>query len=221
METTARRFTGPLRQFAIFRDQSCRLTGGRIRDLDHIYPAGDGGPTAACNAQALAKNAHVIKDHPSVRVRIKVHPPRPPGCGGYNPEDPDDPGSKDGRQPTRPSSPGGGGGRRSPRNSGGRSPIHGGHAGGPAQLPGRTDQSTGGANGPPGRFTMRRADDHLAPSRINAPDIEWTFPTGHTHLSEPPPALGHGSTPPPPDSVLELALGHVIEGSAEPYRSAS
>jgi hypothetical protein len=31
--------------------------------------------------------------------------------------------------------------------------------------------------------------------RANAPDLEWTFPTGHIHRSEPPPALGHGSSP--------------------------
>jgi hypothetical protein len=61
---------------------------------------------------------------------------------------------------------------------------------------------------------MLPARDHLAQLRANAPDIEWTFPTGHTHLSEPPPALGHGSVPSRPDSVLELALGQVIERSA-------
>jgi hypothetical protein len=38
METTARRFTGPLRQFAIFRDQSCRLTGGRIATSTIFIP---------------------------------------------------------------------------------------------------------------------------------------------------------------------------------------
>ena len=186
---------------------------GRIRDLDHIHPAADGGTTTAGNAQSLAKNPHVIKDHPGVRVRIKGHPSGPPRYRRRDAEDPDGPGSDDGRQPTSPSSPGGGGGR-APRNTGGRSSTHGGHNRGPARPdPGRTNQSTGGANGPPGRSAKRAVDDHLAHLRVNAPDVEWTFPTGHLHLSEPPPALGHGSIPPLPDSVLELALGQVTEGA--------
>jgi hypothetical protein len=213
METTARRFTAPLRQFAIFRDQSCRLTSGRIRDLDHIHPAADGGTTTAGNAQSLAKNPHVIKDHPGVQVRLKVPPTGPSSCRRRDAEDPDGPGSDDGRQPTSPSSPGGGGGR-APRNTGARSSTHGGHNRGPARPdPGRTNQSTGGANGPPGRSAKRAVDDHLAQLRVKAPDVEWTFPTGHLHLSEPQPALGHGSIPPPPDSVLELALSDVAEGA--------
>jgi hypothetical protein len=147
METQARLFTGRLRQFITMRDQSCRLTGGRIRDLDHILPDARGGPTAAHNGQSLAKNPHVLRDHPGVKVRTKPYQPHPPD--------------------------------------------------GP---PG-----PGGPGGPP--------DDPLAELRANAPDIEWTWPTGHSHISEPPPALGHGSTA-LPESVIELELMLMIHRAA-------
>jgi hypothetical protein len=127
METRARLFTGPLRQFVLFRDQCCRLTGGRIRDLDHIVERARGGPTSAHNGESLAKNPHVLRDRPDLAARTRLDRP---------PED---------------------------------------------------------------------------PLRVNAPVIEWTFPTGHTYRSEPPPVLGHGSMPtaitaprpPPPPSEQE------------------
>jgi hypothetical protein len=116
METRARLFKGPLRQFAAFRDQTCRLFGGPIRDLDHPHEHARGGPTTAANAQALSKTAHVLRDHPHVRCRTEP----------YQPGTPSDP---------------------------------------------------------------------LALLRANAPNIRWTHPSGQHVVSEPPPALGHASTP--------------------------
>jgi len=68
MDSTARCFTGGLRRFALYRDQHCRLSGGRIVDVDHIAEHRSGGATAAANAQALGKLAHVLKDHPAITV---------------------------------------------------------------------------------------------------------------------------------------------------------
>lgn len=34
--------------------------------------------------------------------------------------------------------------------------------------------------------------DHL---RVNAPDLDWTTPTGRTYTQPPPPVLGYGSHP--------------------------
>jgi hypothetical protein len=128
MDTRARLYQGPLRDFTIYRDQACRLSGGRIRDIDHITPSTRGGPTTAGNGQALAKNSHVLRDHPKVHVRTG----RPP----------------------------------------------------------------------PGLA----AEDRLTALRANAPDIDWTLPTGRVHRSEPPSALGHGATPTPLRSIGELSV---------------
>jgi len=75
MDSSARPYNGPLRQFSIFRDQRCRVTGGRIVDIDHIDEVQDGGPTSAGNGQGLAKNPHVIKDHPHISVRAEITQP--------------------------------------------------------------------------------------------------------------------------------------------------
>jgi len=77
MDAKTRCFVGGLRQFEMFRDQRCRLTDGRIVDIDHIVPVADGGPTTAANGEGLSKNSHVVKDHPGVTVRTK-----PPQQGG-------------------------------------------------------------------------------------------------------------------------------------------
>ncbi|MBA2456680.1 MAG: hypothetical protein H0V48_09110, partial [Nocardioidaceae bacterium] len=79
MDSTARCFAGGLRQFGIYRDQRCRLSGGRIVDVDHIDEVHDGGPTSAGNGQGLAKNPHVIKDHPDIHVSVVT--PQPVGDG--------------------------------------------------------------------------------------------------------------------------------------------
>jgi hypothetical protein len=49
-------------------------------------------------------------------------------------------------------------------------------------------------------------DELLQRLRHNAPDIDWTMPTGRTYTSEPPPALGHGATSRPLTSLLEIHL---------------
>ncbi len=41
------------------------------------------------------------------------------------------------------------------------------------------------------------------------------MPSGHTYISEPPPALGHGSTP-LPESVMELELMLMIQRATGP-----
>ncbi len=69
MDSTARCFVGGLRQFALFRDQDCRLSGGRIADIDHIKERQDGGPTSAINGQGLGKGVHIAKDHPGISAR--------------------------------------------------------------------------------------------------------------------------------------------------------
>jgi hypothetical protein len=74
-----------------------------------------------------------------------------------------------------------------------------------------------GGNGPPGNpsapadpaapdASRSEPETTLERLRDNAPDIEWTLPTGHRYTTEPPPALGHGSTAPTTRSVMELEL---------------
>ena len=68
MDAATRCFTGGLRQFELFRDQRCRLSDGRIVDIDHVVAVQDGGQTTAGNGEGLGKNPHVVKDHPGVSV---------------------------------------------------------------------------------------------------------------------------------------------------------
>ena len=82
MDSTARCFTGGLRQFELYRDQHCRLTGGRIRDIDHVDEAVNGGPTTAGNGQGLAKNPHIIKDHADIHVAVDSSEPVGDGVDG-------------------------------------------------------------------------------------------------------------------------------------------
>jgi len=128
MDTRTRCYTGPNRQFMLWRDQGCRLSGADIRDGDHIIPYAAGGPTSIANGQGLAKNPHLIRDHPDITVHTL--PYRPDRAA-----DPD-----------------------------------------PQRLLGHAQ---------------------LARLRGNAPDINWTMPTGRTYQRRPPPALGHGSRPTP------------------------
>jgi hypothetical protein len=60
------------------------------------------------------------------------------------------------------------------------------------------------------RWTRRRQLEQLERLRDNAPDIEWTLPTGHRYTTESPPALGYGSTAPTTHSVMELELALMI-----------
>ncbi len=79
MDSTARKFTGTLRQFTTWRDHTDRLTGDTIADIDHIHDHHHHGPTAAHNGQGLSRRTHTLKDHP--RVHAKTKPDRPWGDG--------------------------------------------------------------------------------------------------------------------------------------------
>lgn len=131
MDSSAQLFTGDLRNFATWRDQGCRVSGGQVVDIDHIREHRHGGQTAAANGQSLSKVAHVLKDHPGVNVTAL--PPLTAGDGL----------------------------------------------------------------------------DHL---RVHAPDVEWRWPSGHTHRCQPPAALGPGDRPHPPrsDSVGERHLAALL-----------
>ena len=89
MDSKARRFTGGLRQFALYRDQNDRLTGGTIRDLDHIIDHDRGGPTTAANAQGLARRTHTLKDHPAIRAQTLTPNPQRDGLDHYRTHAPD------------------------------------------------------------------------------------------------------------------------------------
>ena len=130
MDTGTRCYQGSARQFTRWRDQACRLSGADIKTLDHILPFADDGPTTVHNAQGLAKNPHLLRDHPDIKVRTVAYHPDP----GADPD---------------------------PHH------LHG-HA-------------------------------QLARLHAQAPDVTWRMPTGHTYRRPPPPALGHGSRPVPPD----------------------
>lgn len=79
MEQSGRFFTGALRDFELYRDQDCRLTGGTISDIDHRQEVQDGGGTTGRNGQGLGKLAHVVKDHPDVVVEEVPLPRRGDG----------------------------------------------------------------------------------------------------------------------------------------------
>ncbi len=77
MESTARCFTGTLRDFAIARDQQDRLLGGTIADIDHITGHRDHGPTTARQRPSPVP-AHPPDQGPPRRHRPNLHPdPRP------------------------------------------------------------------------------------------------------------------------------------------------
>lgn len=67
MDSASRFYSGRLRDFCLWRDQWCRLSGGRIRDVDHRDESRKDGPTSARNGQAFGRLSHVVKDHPGVR----------------------------------------------------------------------------------------------------------------------------------------------------------
>jgi hypothetical protein len=69
-------------------------------------------------------------------------------------------------------------------------------------------------NPPAGR--AETSDERLEQVRQNAPDIDWTLPTGRTYTSEPPPALGHGHTARPFSSLLEVHLEDLTHRARDP-----
>jgi len=73
MDAKTRCFEGGLRQFVIWRDQRCRVTGGRIVDVDHVVEVQDDGATTAANGEGLGKNPHIIKPH--YGITVSAEPP--------------------------------------------------------------------------------------------------------------------------------------------------
>ena len=90
MESAAKLFTGGLRQFCAWRDQTDRLTGSRLSDIDHVHPRHQHGPTTAGNGQGLGiLTNRVIKQHPDVTVHTLPPLQRGDGLDGYRAHAPD------------------------------------------------------------------------------------------------------------------------------------
>ncbi len=90
MESSAELFRGGLAQFARWRDQHDRLTGGPIGDLDHVRDRRYGGRTAASNAQALGTlNNRVVKNDLRVHVDVAPVEPQHDGLDAYRAHAPD------------------------------------------------------------------------------------------------------------------------------------
>lgn len=79
MDTKTRCYQGPLRQFVIWRDQTCRAPGcdNPIKDIDHILEYAAGGPTTARNGEGVDRVCHDGHDHPG--VTITTDPSEPTG----------------------------------------------------------------------------------------------------------------------------------------------
>ncbi|XAS76053.1 DUF222 domain-containing protein [Dermatophilaceae bacterium Sec6.4] len=81
METTARTYTGLLRELITLRDEVCRTPycDAPIRHIDHIQPHAAGGPTSYNNGQGLCANCNYTKEHPDWQPAITTRPPLLPG----------------------------------------------------------------------------------------------------------------------------------------------
>jgi len=64
MESKARTFPPGLAHFIRTRDDTCQgpYCGAPIRDIDHIHPHHQGGPTTADNAQGLCRHCNLTKE---------------------------------------------------------------------------------------------------------------------------------------------------------------
>jgi Domain of unknown function (DUF222) len=76
MDTRRRRFDGPLRDFLLLADPSCRqpVCAGAVRDVDHIKRHVDGGATSGANGHGLCKPDHVVRHLPGWRLSKRFHP---------------------------------------------------------------------------------------------------------------------------------------------------
>ena len=90
MDSTARCFTGRLRDFCLWRDQVCRMAGGQIREVDHRDEAhrtrSDLGPQRAGMLPALTPPQGPPRDHqphrrPPCRDEDRTVGPDWTGCG--------------------------------------------------------------------------------------------------------------------------------------------
>ncbi|MFI7589550.1 DUF222 domain-containing protein [Spongisporangium articulatum] len=63
MEARSRQFPAGLRRFIVARDQYCRTPwcDAPIRQIDHVLPYADGGPTSAANGQGLCQWCNLAK----------------------------------------------------------------------------------------------------------------------------------------------------------------
>ena len=75
MDSRARHFPDGARRFLITRDQICRTPwcDAPIRHIDHITPAGRGGPTTIGNGQGLCANCNYTKQSPNWTARTDHH----------------------------------------------------------------------------------------------------------------------------------------------------
>ncbi len=61
-----RRFTGPLADLLLARDQTCRVPfcGAPVRHLDHVRRHADGGETTLANGRGLCARHNLVREHP-------------------------------------------------------------------------------------------------------------------------------------------------------------
>ena len=88
MDSTARCFTGRLRDFCLWRDQVCRIAGGRIAEVDHRHEAQAQGPTTGPQRterrQAVAPDQGPSRHHRPDRRGLTARP-RPGSAVGAGP----------------------------------------------------------------------------------------------------------------------------------------
>ncbi|MEB7503924.1 HNH endonuclease signature motif containing protein [Arthrobacter koreensis] len=81
MESKARAFPAGLARMIRTRDQACRTPwcDAPIRNIDHIHPHADGGPTSYTNGQGLCEACNHAKEAPGwTAAAIRSGPPAPP-----------------------------------------------------------------------------------------------------------------------------------------------
>lgn len=75
MESTSRTYQGLLREFIRLRDQRCRTPycESPTKQVDHLRPVAEGGPTSAVNARDTCARCNYDKEHPDYRVTGDAH----------------------------------------------------------------------------------------------------------------------------------------------------
>jgi hypothetical protein len=84
MESRARLFPAGLAQFIRLRDGTCRTPwcDAPIRQIDHVVPHADGGPTTATNGQGLCTACNLAKEAPGWQARPAPNTSGPDPGGG-------------------------------------------------------------------------------------------------------------------------------------------
>ncbi|MCC3268137.1 HNH endonuclease [Arthrobacter gengyunqii] len=82
MDSRARLVPKGLSRFIAVRDQVCRMPwcGAPIRNIDHIRPFHQGGPTAAENLQGLCEACNQAKEAPGWSSAVLQQEPKPSGA---------------------------------------------------------------------------------------------------------------------------------------------